>query len=603
MRFGTSQAARWQAYQTRARIGATLWKILIKASAVIWVGATLAVIWIEIGRHLPQLGHAYFCRWAIASTVNDIPYVRIAAARGKIPLDGAWYAWREAVDWLNGPQAYGHTFPAYFAHYGKWTGLVIISIWMLVGLMSIIHGREDEHIRGLRLIPRRNHNAQLNGGFLGRAWCAVRGNRAPTGINIGRSRIPFKMEPEHFLVTGSPGAGKSTLMRQMLYQLQERRQPAVVLDPDCEFVQEFYNEARGDVVLNPLDARCPFWSPWLEFRDDSFAMDAEALAASLIRGIARSATERFFQDSSRTLLESMFHAARQGDTAGSQGLIEFMEMTRQEMHSALQGTRAYPLIDPDARETGTGIVAGAANAIKSFYHLPGRDQTSRTWSARQWAQSRKGWVFLSSTEDGRAATQTLQGVWLDSLVRWLMSNHIGTEQCWIIADEFPALDHQPQVEKVIVRGRKRGICVVIGFQNVSQLRTIYGHDGAITLTSSPTTKVILRSDESDTAKWASDLLGSHEIERLNMTALTGMSSYREGLNLSPQRATDRIVTASEIQMLRPLEGFLCVAGHNRTRIQIPELHLTARQPPFVPRGATINNEPQHINARGLRKWN
>jgi Type IV secretion-system coupling protein DNA-binding domain len=40
----------------------------------------------------------------------------------------------------------------------------------------------------------------------------------------------------------------------MLTQIQERRQSAIVIDPDCEFVQEFYNEQRGDVVLNPLDA-------------------------------------------------------------------------------------------------------------------------------------------------------------------------------------------------------------------------------------------------------------------------------------------------------------------------------------------------------------
>ena len=44
-----------------------------------------------------------------------------------------------------------------------------------------------------------------------------------------------------------------------------------------------------------------------------------------------------------------------------------------------------------------------------------------------------------------------------------------------------------------------GLSVVIGFQNVSQLRAIYGRDQAVTLTSSPTTKAILRVDETETA--------------------------------------------------------------------------------------------------------
>ena len=102
-------------------------------------------------------------------------------------------------------------------------------------------------------------------------------------------------ECEHFLITGSPGAGKSTLIRHLLGQVAERGQSAIVIDPDCEFVQEFYHEARGDVVLNPLDARCPFWSPWLEFREGSLTMDAEAMAASLIRSQARTPTEEFFR--------------------------------------------------------------------------------------------------------------------------------------------------------------------------------------------------------------------------------------------------------------------------------------------------------------------
>jgi type IV secretion system coupling TraD/TrwB family protein len=39
---------------------------------------------------------------------------------------------------------------------------------------------------------------------------------------------------------------------------------------------------RDDFILNPLDARCPRWSPWYELRDESHDADCEALAASLL---------------------------------------------------------------------------------------------------------------------------------------------------------------------------------------------------------------------------------------------------------------------------------------------------------------------------------
>jgi hypothetical protein len=67
-------------------------------------------------------------------------------------------------------------------------------------------------------------------------------------------------------VTGSHGSGKSTLIRQMLRQIQDCGQAAIVLDVEGESTMEFYDQSRGYVILNPHDVRCPFWSPWLEFR-------------------------------------------------------------------------------------------------------------------------------------------------------------------------------------------------------------------------------------------------------------------------------------------------------------------------------------------------
>ena len=85
------------------------------------------------------------------------------------------------------------------------------------------------------------------------------------------------------------------------------------------------------------------------------------------------------------------------------------------------------------------------------------------------------------------------------------------------------------------------------------------------------------------AEWASTLLGEREIERLTMTQLAGLSSYREGVNLQPQRTLERIVLADEIKALPDLDAYLCIAGHDRTRISIEPRYLDKRQPDFLPR--------------------
>jgi type IV secretory pathway TraG/TraD family ATPase VirD4 len=179
----------------------------------------------------------------------------------------------------------------------------------------------------------------------------------------------------------------------------------------------------------------------------------------------------------------------------------------------------------------------------------------------------------------------LQALWLDSLVRWLLGADLerADGQVWIVIDELAVLGYQAQLEQLVTRGRKRGLCVVMGFQNVSQLRSIYGRDRTTTLTSAPTTKVILRCDEAETAEWASEQLGKHEVVRLEMTALAGLSNYREGINLQPHRGVEAIVMAAEVQSLKEYEGYVCIAGADRARITVPPCHLERRHPDFLPR--------------------
>ena len=69
-------------------------------------------------------------------------------------------------------------------------------------------------------------------------------------------RIPRRLESSHIELIGDTGSGKSTAIRQILRQIQERGETAIVYDPAMDFVGEFYDPKRGDLILNPLDARC-----------------------------------------------------------------------------------------------------------------------------------------------------------------------------------------------------------------------------------------------------------------------------------------------------------------------------------------------------------
>ena len=352
-----------------------------------------------------------------------------------------------------------------------------------------------------------------------------------------------------------------------------------MLDPECEYVPEFYRPERGDLILNPLDVRCPSWSPWWELMPGSEAMDAEALAAALVpdppNTFSQGGADFFFRQSARTLIVGLLAALKSRDPAD---IPRLLALPRHQLKEALKGTPAEALIDPGAHEQGAGIVATAFNATNSFRHLPARAELS--WSALEWADTRHGWLFLSSTEESREAALPLQSLWLDCIVRRLMAAEESRGQVWIIADELPVLKRQAELETLVVRGRKRGLCAVLGFQAITQLRAIYGHDQTATLAAAPATKLILRTGEAETARWSSAQIGEREVMRREVAQSI---NRQNGFTIHPRRQVESAVLASEIQMLPPFEGYLCIAGHHRARVRIPYLAPVRRQPGFIRR--------------------
>jgi Type IV secretion-system coupling protein DNA-binding domain len=587
---GGRQAASWQAYATGARMNARFVLVWLKLCLFSWLATTVELVWFWTGRYFPSFGHQLFVQWFAAWVLTklSIPFLHPT-----LPYMGRRCPVEVLYPFLNGKHFYQHSFGEWVVHYTRY-GAVAPVLITVASVILLRRKSTDAHlVRGLQLISSRELSGAMEKS-VARGVLRIPTLRRSTSegvrpIRIADVSIPAELEPQHFALTGKTGSGKSNCIRQVLRQIEARSGIGVVLDPDAEYISEFYRPERGDVVLNPLDDRCPSWSPWAELRLQSFRMDAEALAQSLIPDVPNSFTQsgadRFFRRSSRTTLVSILETAKP-QTAKT--ITELLALPREELKKALAGTLAEALIDPGAHDQGAGIVAMATNATNPLSYLPPEESGRASWSAVEWAKNRRGWLFLTSTEDSRAAALPLQNVWLDCLVRQLLAAELdgAREQVWIVIDELGALDYQGQLENLVVRGRKRGLCVVFGFQAISQLQSIYGRDRTVTLLSAPATKLILRSDEAETAEWASRTLGQREVIRLQMTTLTGPSLYRDGFNLQPHQTLERVVLPAEIQKLPPLEGYLCIAGYDRARVALQWAEPKRTAPAFVLRRDT-----------------
>ncbi len=356
-------------------------------------------------------------------------------------------------------------------------------------------------------------------------------------------RIPMRAEAQHMQIIGDTGAGKSALMFQVLRQVQSRGDAAIVYDPAREFVKRFYNPSRGDVILNPLDKRCPYWGPADELRSRS---EAKALAASLFQPPQDKKGEFFIESPQKIFAFLMAYDPTPDE------LVEWMSKP-EEIDRRLKGTEHAHFIDVRAHQQRAGVLASLGLVADSLRLLPKVGDGNGSWTATEWAEKRQGWIFLTSLPAEREALRPLQSLWIDWLVlRLLNEPKEAQRRVWFVIDEMASLQKLPQLHTAITEARKSRNPVVLGFQGKAQLEYLYGHLAEVML-SQPATSIWLTTKEPKAGQWVSEFIGKVEVERLRETHFDGT---RAGRNFALDRQVEQLVLESEISGLADLHAFM-----------------------------------------------
>lgn len=386
-------------------------------------------------------------------------------------------------------------------------------------------------------------------------------------------RIPMRAEAQHMQIIGDTGAGKTALMFQVLRQVQSRGDAAIVYDPAREFVKRFYNPSRGDVILNPLDKRCPYWGPADELRSRS---EAKALAASLFQPPQDKKGEFFIESPQKIFAFLMAY----GPTPDE--LVQWMS-NPEEIDRRLKGTEHAHLIDPRAHQQRAGVLASLGLVADSLRILPKSSDGNGSWTATEWAEKRQGWVFLTSLPAEREALRPLQSLWIDWLVLRLLNEPTQAQRrVWFVIDELASLQKLPQLHTAIVEARKSRNPLVLGFQGKAQLEYLYGHLAEVML-SQPATSVWLTTKEPKAGQWVSEFIGKVEVERLRETHFDGT---RAGRNFQLDRQVEPLVLESEISGLADLHAFMKYQNYV-TRFSFPYFDM-----PVVANGFEARERPE-----------
>jgi len=385
-------------------------------------------------------------------------------------------------------------------------------------------------------------------------------------------RIPRSLESSHMMIMGDSGTGKSVLQRQVLMQVAERNETAIVYDAALEYTPQFYRPERGDLILNPLDARCPYWSP-----SDEVLHEAEALtlASSLFPDKPRENT--FFVEGPRKIFAYLLTLKPTPEQ-----LVWWMSR-EDELDKRVQETELATFIYRGAGPQRGGVLGALNMVADSLKMLPKEKDTRERWTTVDWARQQSGWLFLTSPPRFRERLLPLIGLWLDTLVLRLMNQgNMSTRKAWFVLDELASLQRLPQLHTALTENRKSNNPVVIGFQGRSQLEVRYGHEAEAML-SQPATKIFLHTSEPRAAKWISDTIGEVEIERLKQAINKEQFPYmRRSSSYYTERRTEPLILPSEIGGMPRMQA-LAKVDNLVVPFAFPYVELRKTQPGFIAR--------------------
>jgi type IV secretory pathway TraG/TraD family ATPase VirD4 len=387
-----------------------------------------------------------------------------------------------------------------------------------------------------------------------------------TGITLAGTAVPSQDEAKHFKLIGTTGTGKSTAIQEILSKALARGDRAVIADPDGGYLQRFHRPDRGDVVLNPFDARSVKWDLFSEIRS---GYDVEQLARSLIPD--HEGQDRSWRGYARTFFTSVTQQAHEAGIKDVNELYQLLVVADAgELRELVRGTPAQPFLDEDNSRMFDSIRSVTSSAVGALQYVG--KQTTRDFSIREWVGGKTPGVLFMPYKAGQiAALRSTISAWMRLAIFEAMDQderrddqgEDSTDRLWFVVDELDALGQIDGLKDALARLRKFGGRCVLGFQSISQVSTTYGHGDAHTIVENCGNTLILRCSASEgggTARFASQLIGDREVKHTTVsksrrtTELFGSVTHSEHLKVEPA------VLPSQVEQLPDFTGYLKYAS-------------------------------------------
>jgi DNA polymerase III delta prime subunit len=368
----------------------------------------------------------------------------------------------------------------------------------------------------------------------------------------GGLTLPIHQANLHFLVAGVPGTGKTLTIRSLLRSIFHPELRASLGGSDRAVIydakQEFYPMFRGFgckeaslVILNPFDRRSDWWDL---ARDYTSSADAHQLARTIIP-VRDNHSQPFFPKSAAAVLAAVIS-------------VHIRRMPgRWDLAHVLMACMTRALIDKVfSQDPSNGLVLLARNCLTESAtsnnvmaelasHVVDFLPVAACWrraaeagkigvSIKQFLASPDMVVLLGANQTHQVALSAINQLFLKRLAEESL-DHVADGQweaqnrTWLVLDEVRELGKVEGLSGFINKGRSRGVCAVLGFQDYPGLKNSFGEHVAHEVTATCQHKLFLKLG-GESAEWASRTIGKSEVRETNFSKMSGVSSGSNSSN-------------------------------------------------------------------------
>lgn len=450
--------------------------------------------------------------------------------------------------------------------------IILLILFGLIGLAVYFYFSGEktddfEHVRGAVLTIKKSNSKSENAGLV-----------------LAGQEIPEDAVRRHLLVGGTTGSGKSVAaidyVEGVLERVEKDGKRAVITDSGGVLLSRFGKPDH--VILNPFDDRSQAWNPYREIRNR--LIDFDRIARSVVpesgerdqvkwNGYAKN----ILSDLMRSLDSEMIH-----DPVRTRELI--CSSDTKMLGSYLKGTPSEAFVTEANAEFFGSIKGVATQYLRTWTFL----ESDGLFSLRDWIREPgPGVLWLTYRDDMMESMRFLISSWLDLLVTEILSmdeSDVGT-RFYFLMDEIDSLGQVPTLISGLTRGRKYGLSVLGIIQSVAQLETTYGEKQSQTLRSCFASKLALAQGSALDAEYWSREIGEAERIRAEFSEsdnkgrsgqAAGEINHSKGTSASInyRRQVEKVVLPSELQRLKPLTGYMMLAGEPEVRyVEFPYREL------------------------------